>query len=165
MRTTGERVVHQLEKTVTVPIIHIHPGPRATAESPAEMILFAPLSAKRLLNCVDLILGKKRDEVLECGPFILNIPNRILLAFNKEKQLTPKVALLLEIFMRHPNETLARKTLMEQVWETDYLGDTRTLDVHIRWVREALEDKSRQPRYLKTVRGVGYTLDIADSPK
>ncbi|MBZ0290929.1 MAG: helix-turn-helix domain-containing protein, partial [Anaerolineae bacterium] len=50
--------------------------------------------------------------------------------------------------------------LMEQVWNTAYMGDTRTLDVHIRWIREAIEENPSKPRYLKTVRGVGYRLDV-----
>ena len=49
---------------------------------------------------------------------------------------------------------------MEKVWQTDYIGDTRTLDVHIRWVREMIEADPSHPQYLKTVRGVGYRLDI-----
>lgn len=162
MRTTGERIVHQLAESISVPLIHIHPGPRSEARTSAEVILFPPLSAKRLFNCVELLLGKAHDEIIECGPFIMNVPKRTLIAHGKEKQLTPKVALLLELFMRNLNQTMDRKTLMEKVWQTDYLGDTRTLDVHIRWVREALEDKSRKPRFLKTVRGVGYRLVIAE---
>jgi DNA-binding response OmpR family regulator len=52
--------------------------------------------------------------------------------------------------------------LMEKVWQTDYLGDTRTLDVHIRWIREAIESNPGKPRYLRTVRWVGYCLEIPE---
>jgi two-component system phosphate regulon response regulator PhoB len=53
---------------------------------------------------------------------------------------------------------------METVWETDYFGDTRTLDVHIRWMREIIEENPAKPEFLKTVRGVGYIFSIpADS--
>ena len=63
--------------------------------------------------------------------------------------------------MQHPDQTLNRKTLMAQVWETDYLGDTRTLDVHVRWIRKAIESDPGKPRYLKTVRGIGYRLQVS----
>ncbi len=87
---------------------------------------------------------------------------RTLVAHGNETQLTPKQALLVETFLRHPRETLARKRLMEAVWDTEYMGDTRTLDVHIRWIRKAME-VGGNPRYLMTVRGVGYRLDYPDS--
>jgi DNA-binding response OmpR family regulator len=58
--------------------------------------------------------------------------------------------------MENAGEVLSRGTIMKEVWETDYLGDTRTLDVHIRWVREKLEDNPSRPQYIITVRGVGY---------
>jgi DNA-binding response OmpR family regulator len=58
--------------------------------------------------------------------------------------------------MENAGEVLNRGTIMKEVWETDYLGDTRTLDVHIRWVREKLEDNPSRPQYIITVRGVGY---------
>ena len=159
MRTTGERICQSLNDAMpTIPLVHIHPGPRSDIVSAASIVLFQPLSAKRLVNCVELLLGAQKDELIEWGPFLLNIPSKTLIAHGKEQLLTPKVAALLEIFMRHPGETLDRKLLMEKVWNTDYLGDTRTLDVHIRWVRDVLENGSKQPRYLKTVRGVGYRL-------
>ena len=62
--------------------------------------------------------------------------------------------------MERPGEVIDRTELFQAVWETEYTGDTRTLDVHISWLRQALEDDPRHPRYIKTVRGVGYRLDI-----
>jgi len=61
--------------------------------------------------------------------------------------------------MRHPGETLTRPFLMKQVWDTDYIGDTRTLDVHIHWVRHAIEEDPKSPVYLRTVRRVGYRFE------
>jgi DNA-binding response OmpR family regulator len=83
----------------------------------------------------------------------------------QETQLTPKVALLLELFMRQPGTTLDRKVLMEKVWQTEYMGDTRTLDVHVRWIRQAIEADPARPQLLKTVRGVGYCLQLNGQPK
>jgi DNA-binding response OmpR family regulator len=61
--------------------------------------------------------------------------------------------------MQQPGEVLTRKYLMQQVWDTSYLGDTRTLDVHIRWLREAIEDDPTDPVYLRTVRRQGYRFE------
>jgi DNA-binding response OmpR family regulator len=61
--------------------------------------------------------------------------------------------------MRHPGEVIERSKLFKEVWNTEYTGDTRTLDVHISWLREVLEENPRQPVFLKTIRGVGYRLD------
>jgi DNA-binding response OmpR family regulator len=93
---------------------------------------------------------------------MMDVSRRVLVANGQETQLTPKLAVLVEMFLKHPGETLDRKTLMVQVWDTDYLGDTRTLDVHVRWIRQAIEPDPGKPRYLKTIRGVGYRLDIPD---
>jgi DNA-binding response OmpR family regulator len=90
----------------------------------------------------------------------VNLSRRILFANGQETSLTPKLVLLVETFFRHPGETLDRALLMERVWDTSYLGDTRTLDVHVRWIRRAIEENPGTPRYLKTVRGVGYRLDV-----
>ena len=62
--------------------------------------------------------------------------------------------------MEHPNEVLERKDLFRRIWNTEYTGDTRTLDVHISWIRQAIEQNPRKPRYLITIRGIGYRLDI-----
>jgi DNA-binding response OmpR family regulator len=74
--------------------------------------------------------------------------------------LTPKQAQLLEEFVRYPNQVVSRRQLMQNVWRTDYIGDTRTLDVHIRWVREIIEEDPAQPKLLRTVRGKGYIFTM-----
>jgi DNA-binding response OmpR family regulator len=58
--------------------------------------------------------------------------------------------------MSHVGRVVTRAELLDQVWGVEWLGDTRTLDVHIRWVREKVEEDPSQPRYVQTVRGVGY---------
>jgi DNA-binding response OmpR family regulator len=74
--------------------------------------------------------------------------------------LTPKEFVLIKLFMTRAGQTVSRKTLMKEVWETDYLGDTRTLDVHICWVREKVEESPSKPQLLITMRGQGYKLLI-----
>ena len=163
MQTPGERICRRLKTTFQdIPVVHIHPGPRDQTKSVADVVLFHPLSVRRLVNSVGRLINVSSEEVISYGPFQMNIPRRILIAYGKETQLTPKLASLVEIFFRNPGQTLDRKTLMEKVWETDYLGDTRTLDVHIRWARKILENGGAKPRYLRTVRGVGYKLIISE---
>lgn len=73
-----------------------------------------------------------------------------------EVSLSPKEFRLLELFMSYPRRVWSREQLIEQVWGADFLGDTKTVDVHIRWLREKLEVDPSQPEYLITVRGFGY---------
>jgi DNA-binding response OmpR family regulator len=166
MRTPGERICLTLRERIgNRPIVHIHPGPKSSAQSAADVILFTPFTTRKLLNCIDRLLYTSDDEVLSYGPFSMSLGRRVLMVNGQETPLTPKQALLVEMFLRHPGETLDRKMLMEKVWQTDYLGDTRTLDVHIRWIRQMIEQDPSRPRYLQTIRGIGYRLETpADMP-
>ena len=74
----------------------------------------------------------------------------------EEVNLSPKEFRLLELFMSYPRRVWSREQLIERVWGPDFLGDTKTVDVHIRWLREKLEHDPSQPEYLITVRGFGY---------
>ncbi len=80
---------------------------------------------------------------------------------NGAQKLTPTLCRLLEVFMRNPERVLNREFLMKKVWETDYTGDTRTLEVHICWLRKKIEDDPHCPRYVRTVRGVGYRFSLS----
>ena len=71
-------------------------------------------------------------------------------------RLSPKEYRLLELFMQHPKRVWSREQLIEQVWGVDYIGDSKTVDVHIRWLREKIEDDPSNPTKLVTVRGFGY---------
>ncbi len=163
MRTPGDRICLVLRQHLgKTPIIHIHPGPKQTAQSVADVLLFYPFTARRLLSYIDRLLQPHAEETISYGPLAMNLDRRVLIVEGQETQLTPKQAALIEMFLRHPGQVLDRKTLMEQVWQTDYLGDTRTLDVHIRWIREAIENNPGKPQYLRTIRGVGYCLEIPE---
>ncbi|MEB3277098.1 MAG: response regulator transcription factor [Cyanobacteriota bacterium] len=70
--------------------------------------------------------------------------------------LSPKEYRLLELFMRYPRRVWSRDKLLEQIWGYDYIGDSKTVDVHIRWLREKLEANPSDPQHLLTVRGFGY---------
>ncbi len=164
--TPGERICRALSVAFpNVPIVHLVQKLPERSPSPATVVLCAPVKARRLVICLQRLVQVEQEEILEIGPFCMNVSRRILMAHGKETQLTPKLGLLVEMFLRHPGQIIHRKMIMEKIWQTDYLGDTRTLDVHIRWARQVLGDDSKKPRYLKTVRGVGYTLQVPELEK
>ena len=92
----------------------------------------------------------------------LNVAERSLFRGEKHIHLTPKMCALLRVFMANRGKVLTRQFLMEKVWDTNYMGDTRTLDVHIHMLRKVLGDDSRKPLYLHTVRRVGYRFKMPD---
>ena len=100
--------------------------------------------------------GSREAHLLRVGKVLLDLDTRQLNVDGEISVLTPKQFKLLRLFMSRPGQVLTRKQLMKDVWDTDYTGDTRTLDVHIHWVREKLGDVPGQPKYLQTVRRVGY---------
>jgi two-component system phosphate regulon response regulator PhoB len=73
--------------------------------------------------------------------------------------LSPKEYRLLELFMQHPRQVWSRDKLLERIWGIDFMGDSKTVDVHIRWLREKLEINPSAPRHVLTVRGFGYRFD------
>lgn len=97
-------------------------------------------------------------SVLKVNGFSLNMARASLEKEGQEIHLTPKECKLLAILMQNANRVVSRQDLMRQVWDTDYLGDTRTLDVHICWLRQKLEQNPKLPRYILTKRGQGYQL-------
>ena len=76
----------------------------------------------------------------------------------KELSFSPKEFRILELFMSQPRRVWSRDQIIDQVWGHDFMGDNKTVDVHIRWIREKLENDPSNPEYLKTVRGFGYRL-------
>jgi len=161
LRSSGERICKMLRDHAADPtIIHIHPGPKNEANSAADVVLFMPITGRMLINSIEHLHQQQTPQMLQVGPFQMDAERRIVRAHGNEVTLPPKQAALLETFLQHPNQTLAREWLIQQVWHTDYVGDTRTLSVHIRLVRQAIEPDPGQPCYLKTVRGIGYRLEI-----
>jgi DNA-binding response OmpR family regulator len=117
-----------------------------------------PFTSRRVVNRVIKLLNHHQGSILRVDDLTFNLQTRCVHRGDRVNRLTPKQALLLQVFMEHAGQTLTRKFLMTTVWNTDYMGDTRTLDVHVRWLREKIEDNPSQPRYLRTVRGIGYRL-------
>jgi DNA-binding response OmpR family regulator len=165
MRSNGVRNCQRLRRVANhTPIIHSRAaGEEEDRSAGADVYLERPYSSRKLLNRARALLpaDSAKEEIVRYGDITLfRVKRSVDVAGRGEFTLTPKLALLLETFIRHPNELLTRRQLMQFVWQTDFVGDTRTLDVHIRWVRECIETDPSNPRLLKTVRGQGYMLKI-----
>ena len=102
----------------------------------------------------------RRSGQRKTGDLSLDLEKRCVTKGCAAIHLTPKECALLATFMDNGGEVLTREFLMKEVWETDWTEDTRTLDVHIRWLREKIEDDPSNPIYLRTVRGVGYRFEV-----
>ncbi len=99
-----------------------------------------------------------RPGILHYGPFLLDTEHRTLSHGDRVQLLTPKECRLLATFIQHVGHVLTRRYLMKVVWDTEDTDDTRTLEVHVHWLRGKLEADVRSPANLHTVRGVGYVL-------
>ena len=92
----------------------------------------------------------------------LDLESRELRRDGRQSHLRPKEFGLLDFLARHPGRTFTRRQLLDRVWHQDRDGDQRTVDVHVRWLREKLKVDPEHPSLLLTVRGVGYRLDPGD---
>lgn len=115
-----------------------------------------PLGRTATVDLVERLLTIHQKQVTQLGAIHLHRTRRMVEGPVGRHKLPPKQADLLTIFMQNPDTTITRQELMSQAWQTDYMSDTRTLDVHIRWLREMIEPTPSKPIYLQTVRGVGY---------
>lgn len=104
----------------------------------------------------------RSSDRLQCGPLELDVDSRTLYRGSRSYHLTPKECRLLAAFLTHRGQVLTRQFLMKEVWDTDFVADTRTLEVHVHWIRRKIEEDHKNPRHLRTVRGVGYVLRIVD---
>jgi DNA-binding response OmpR family regulator len=172
LRVSTERLCQNVKRICKAPVIMLGPeatgtsagaiSPQTTSTLPitcADAYLPRPLVLRRLLTRVDKLMPEGQALELRCGDLVFRPSDGILRKKGEESYLNPKLSKLLQLFMQQPGEVLTRKYLMQQVWDTSYLGDTRTLDVHIRWLREAIEDDPTDPVYLRTVRRQGYRFE------
>lgn len=161
MRTSGRRICTDLHERLNgLPIVLILGEEQPLAgDLPVQVVLKLPFTARKLFNRIVPLLPGDGSDQLHVGPIRLDLERKSVRCQGREGQLTPRLARLLEVLMQHPGEVVERKQLFCQVWNTEYTGDTRTLDVHISWLRQVLEEDARKPQFLKTIRGVGYRLD------
>jgi two-component system alkaline phosphatase synthesis response regulator PhoP len=98
----------------------------------------------------------RANRELVAGPLRIDLAGRRVNCRDQELELQPKQFELLTYLVRNRGTVLTRDQLLHNVWGYDYAGDTRTVDVHVRWLREKLEEDPANPRLIQTVRGVGY---------
>ncbi|MBM7555451.1 response regulator [Halanaerobacter jeridensis] len=119
--------------------------------SPRELIA----RVKAVLRRVDYTADEEKQEVLKTGAVELDLKKHQVRINDKEINLTPKEFELLSILIKHPGQVFSRDNLLGEIWDYNYHGDTRTVDVHVRRLRKKISEYSEQ-KHIITVRGVGY---------
>jgi DNA-binding response OmpR family regulator len=163
--SNGKGIVRNLKKKApAIPILLILQENQEQEECQADVVLSLPFTLQKLLNRMKPLLPAMKKDVLKVGTLQLDIRERIVRYQGRQVRLTPRLMVLLQMLMEKPGEVIERHELFRKGWETEYVEDTRSLDVHISWLREALEIDPRHPRLIKTIRGVGYRLDLGEPP-
>lgn len=161
LRTNGKRICCDLhQKHNDLPILLIL-GSEQSAGSDvcANTVLALPFTQRKLVNRIMHLLPGDGKNLIHVGDIRLDLERKRVRCQDRETRLTPRLAQLLQILLQHAGEVVERENLFRETWKTEYIGDTRTLDVHISWLRQAIEEDPHKPKYLKTFRGVGYRLD------
>jgi DNA-binding response OmpR family regulator len=143
-----------------VPAILLLEEEGAIDKGHAAAFITPPFTSRKLLHRLGRVAETLPPREFQAGDLTLDPLTCTLQKGKSRIRLRPKEAALLAFFVRNPGRNLSRKEIMKEVWDTDYLEDTRTLNVHIRWLRLKIEDNASQPRMLHTVRGVGYRFQV-----
>lgn len=163
MRTNGSRICGSIRrKKKDLPILLIlnsSTDENENARFCADEVLYLPFTLQKLINRLKPYISLNENKMMEAGPLKLDLKDRWIHCQGRKARLTPRLFILMQKLMKHPGELLTREELFTTLWETDYLGDTRSLDVHISWLRKAVEADPRNPQYIRTERGVGYRLE------
>jgi DNA-binding response OmpR family regulator len=164
----GLEVCRQIRTWSTVPIVMLTAKTAETdkvvgLELGADDYVTKPFSGRELvarvkanLRRMQMQIQQAQQERLEANDLAMDIGSRRVVVRGGEVALSPKEFDLLKVLMSHRGRVLGRDFLLNSVWGQDFFGDTRTLDVHIRWLREKIEEHPNQPLYIQTVHGVGY---------
>ncbi|MEN8172000.1 MAG: response regulator transcription factor [Chloroflexota bacterium] len=163
MRTTGTRICQTLRSaSEELPIILLSQKDQTLpiGAACADIILPLPFTVRKLDNRIKPFLPLSNKNLLVAGNISLDLDRLQVVCEGKNTHLTPRLCSLLVLLIKNAGKVVERDELFRKVWETDFTGDTRTLDVHISWLRQAIEKDPRKPEYLKTLRGVGYRLDV-----
>ncbi|GAB3884755.1 response regulator [Microbispora bryophytorum] len=134
----------------------------------ADDYVTKPFSSRELVARIRAVLRRQGDveemesAVLAGGPVRMDVDRHIVAVRGQQVQLPLKEFELLEVLLRNAGRVLTRGQLIDRVWGADYVGDTKTLDVHVKRLRAKVEADPSNPRCILTVRGLGYKFDPAD---
>ncbi len=166
----GTEVCRQIRATSSVPVIMVSAKDDEVdkvvgLELGADDYVTKPYSPRELVARVRAVLrrGVEPDHApaaLEAGPVRMDVERHVVTVNGEQQRLPLKEFELLEMFLRNAGRVLTRGQLIDRVWGSDYVGDTKTLDVHVKRLRAKLEPNPSEPRFLVTVRGLGYKLDL-----
>lgn len=161
MRTNGQRICNSIhKKSNNLPILLISSSELNIPDNIcANIVLCLPFTTRKLLNRIIPLIPLDGKNTISKGPIRLDTQRKLVHCQGKGTHLTPRLIQILQYLMKYSGKVVKRKKLFRHVWDTEYTEDTRTLDVHISWLRQAIEKDPREPKLLKTVRGVGYILD------
>jgi DNA-binding response OmpR family regulator len=152
----GEILRHRLSDTRLVAV-----GPQPPTGSFAfDDYLEAPITASSLISLIGRAQMGNNSHVMQHGPIRLDLVTRTVVTPKGRHRMTPKQCALLQMLLDNHDQVVSRRDIMQTIWETSFMEDTRTLDVHIRWLRERIEPDPSDPIYLRTVRGQGYHLSL-----
>jgi DNA-binding response OmpR family regulator len=161
LRSTGKRICRSIRDSRDgIPIVIINDPQHVVDEICANVVLTLPFTIRKLLNRIVPLVKSEGKKLLHRGPIHLDLEMKRVRCQSREARLTPRLTQILQYLMENAGAVVEREELFRKVWETKYTGDTRTLDVHINWLRKAIETDPRNPQFLKTLRGVGYRLDV-----
>jgi two-component system, OmpR family, response regulator RegX3 len=135
----------------------------------ADDYVVKPFSARELIARIRAILRRAQapraggeDHVVEIGDIRLEARSRTVTKEGESVELAAREFDLLHLLMRNAGGVVRREDIMDEVWDPHWFGSTKTLDVHISWLRKKLEDDPSQPRYITTIRGVGFRFAAPD---
>lgn len=131
----------------------------------ADDYITKPFSLRELLARIKAVLRRRTDikikeivKIIKVEDLIIDDEKHEVLKYGDKLDLTLKEFELLNILAKNRGKVLSRNYLLDEIWGYDYFGETRTVDVHIRHLRKKIEDDDKNPKYIETIRGVGYKL-------